>query len=79
MVVALALKLEMILYNPTGSNSLSKHAQYKFSGTAKVGSYILQTIGGFSNNLSTNPYTGFRILYSSGTIASGTIKLWGQA
>jgi|TARA_R110002051_G_scaffold258689_1_gene318019 hypothetical protein len=70
---------EMILYNPTGSNSLSKHAQYKFSGTAKVGSYILQTIGGFSNNLSTNPYTGFRILYSSGTIASGTIKLWGQA
>jgi len=70
---------EMILYNPTGSNSLMKHAQYKFSGTAKVGSYVLQTIGGFSNNLNSNPWTGFRFLYSGNNILSGTIKLWGQA
>tara|TARA_R110000737_G_scaffold261818_2_gene269937 strand:+ start:274 stop:1116 length:843 start_codon:yes stop_codon:yes gene_type:complete len=71
---------EMLFFNPTNAvGSLMKHGNYQFSGTAKVGSYILQTIGGFSNNLNSNAWTGFRIIYSGGTVASGTIKLWGQA
>ena len=65
------------IYNP--SNTLIKHTDWTFNGTQKVGSYMNKNVGGSSWSGATTAWSGFRVLYSSGNIASGVMKLWGQA
>jgi len=65
------------IYNP--GSTITKHTDYTFNGTQKIGSYMNKNVGGSSWGGSNAAWTGFRVLYSSGNIASGVMKLWGQA
>ena len=67
---------EILIFNP--SSSVRKHTAYRFTGDQKVGTYLNANVGG-SRWDSSDAWSGFRVLYSSGNIASGVMKLWGQA
>ena len=68
---------QVTIYKP--GNTLIKHTDWTFNGTQKVGSYMNKNVGGSSWGGATTAWSGFRVLYSSGNIASGVMKLWGQA
>ena len=67
---------EILIFNP--SSSVRTHTAYRFTGDQKVGTYLNTNVGGsrWNNGVA---WSGFRVLYSSGNIASGVMKLWGQA
>ena len=67
---------EILIFNP--SSSIRTHTAYRFTGDQKVGTYLNTNVGGsrWNNGVA---WSGFRVLYSSGNIASGVMKLWGQA
>ena len=65
------------IYNP--GSGLIKNTDWTFNGTQKVGSYMNKNVGGSSWAGANTAWSGFRVLYSSGNIASGVMKLWGQA
>ena len=65
------------IYNP--GSGLIKNTDWTFNGTQKTGSYMNKNVGGSSSSGANTAWSGFRVLYSSGNIASGVMKLWGQA
>ena len=67
---------EILIFNP--SSTIRTHTAYRFTGDQKVGTYLNTNVGGsrWNNGVA---WSGFRVLYSSGNIASGVMKLWGQA
>ena len=67
---------EILIFNP--SSSVRTHTAYRFTGDQKVGTYLNTNVGG-SRWTNGSAWSGFRVLYSSGNIASGVMKLWGQA